>query len=646
MTKRKDVQIYRGVAVLAVVFFHGARSKFPNGYLGVDVFFVISGFLVIPLVLRVFAKQTANNLSGQMQINKDEIKLFFQRRFLRLFPSLNMGLQLSIVLSFFFIPLSLHGDIARQALCSLAASGNFGAEIFSGNYFQPEPNPLIHLWSLGVEEQFYILTPLSIVASILLTKFHKNNKKLTQILSILIFFVLAKLVDQIYLTIVGHEHAKDFAYYSTSSHSWQFLVGGFIAVRGLRSKSQSKLLQILPPLVLVALVSVLFFPLQLQSLYSQTAVSVLTVTVLAFNVSWNALGIFKKLLIWLGDRSYSIYIIHMPVFWIAKYSPVLSTNTMLLSSLKLLSGIVITLALGSWMYSSVEKPYRINRGNKGIYQTLIKRSFLPLAATILMLVALYGNSSLSFWQEKNGIQKSENLVKTNTQCESDAETKPSCRINSDNASNSILLIGDSHAHHLVTGMSIVAKNEGWNLVVWAQSACPFQLKSSIAVSDKCVSNDYAILDWVVRNRPKLIIVSQYVKENSTVDLLVDGLMELKKTKSNIVVIENSPVFPDQGKFQQEQSIFELMLNGKYVAPKTYPIEELVNINEPNNRKFSIAATGVGVRVVSLDSLFCNSTSCTRWSKSGWLYKDSNHFSIEGSRRAADLLQKQLLITNP
>ena len=165
---RQDIQVLRGLAVLAVVVFHANETLFPLGYLGVDIFFVISGFVVTPLILRIFSEYEGG------ESRSSNIRLFYRRRFYRLAPALAVTLIFSVVSIFLFAPISIHERFARQGIATLLLAGNLGAYRYSGNYFSPDPNPLVHTWSLSVEEQIYVFLPLLFL--LLLYK-RKNIKK-------------------------------------------------------------------------------------------------------------------------------------------------------------------------------------------------------------------------------------------------------------------------------------------------------------------------------------------------------------------------------------------------------------------------------------------------------------------------------------
>lgn len=151
---RLDVQILRGISVLAVIFFHAFERKFPNGYLGVDIFFVISGFIVTPLIWNVFARWQESSTREKVQA----LKSFYIRRFTRLAPAFAAALVFAYLMTFAFGPVSGHLRVANQGLASIFLIGNMGAYLYSGgNYFAPNPNPLVHLWSLSYDSEH--LTP-------------------------------------------------------------------------------------------------------------------------------------------------------------------------------------------------------------------------------------------------------------------------------------------------------------------------------------------------------------------------------------------------------------------------------------------------------------------------------------------------------
>ena len=153
MRYRKDIQVLRGLAVISVVLFHINKNFFSLGYLGVDVFFVISGFVVTPLILRIFNEQP--NQKQKIYTLKD----FYVGRFYRLAPALASTIIISGFMIILLNPFNNQQSFARQAISALVLIGNFAAYKYAGDYFSSDPNPLVHTWSLSVEEQIYLILP-------------------------------------------------------------------------------------------------------------------------------------------------------------------------------------------------------------------------------------------------------------------------------------------------------------------------------------------------------------------------------------------------------------------------------------------------------------------------------------------------------
>ncbi len=233
---RKDIQVLRGVAVLSVVLFHARESFFSMGYLGVDVFFVISGFVVIPLIIRIF-----DNTVSLRSILRN-LLAFYRRRFYRLAPALGAVLSISAIAIFLVGDLYDHERFAKQGLATLLLLGNIGAFRYSGNYFSPNPNPLVHTWSLSVEEQIYLILPLIIIlaAGIKKPKVGKIFSAVYIVLIIsLVLFISPQLFNFLY-THVGVHDALAINFYSPFSRIWQFCLGAFIYFFTKKQKGGSR----------------------------------------------------------------------------------------------------------------------------------------------------------------------------------------------------------------------------------------------------------------------------------------------------------------------------------------------------------------------------------------------------------------------
>ena len=216
-----DIQVLRGLAVLAVVLFH-LGTNFQNGYLGVDIFFVISGYLILPRIIEIFPNNTS-----RMTARKG-VENFLRNRFWRLFPAFSVTLTTTSLLFIFFAPINDLRNFAKSVALSYFGLGNLAAFNFTTDYFSPNINPLTHTWSLAVEEQIYIFVPIFLYL-LHLKKF--GRKKFYQVLSLMGAFSLLISMDFTarYFQSLGIASWSKLNYFSTASRFWEFLLGGMTA---------------------------------------------------------------------------------------------------------------------------------------------------------------------------------------------------------------------------------------------------------------------------------------------------------------------------------------------------------------------------------------------------------------------------------
>lgn len=355
---RNDIQSIRGIAVLAVVLFHSSEKFFSNGFLGVDIFFVVSGFVVTPLLARIVMQSENHN----QKIGR--LKHFYKLRFFRLAPALLFTLTFSVFLIFFLGSPDYHSRFANQGIFTLFLLGNLGAYGFSGDYFSPNPNPLVHFWSLSVEEQIYLFFPLILL--ILFAKFKYSIKRFTFIYLIITSismtsFLNPEALEPFYVEI-GIRSPTQFSFYSPIDRLWQFTLGGigyFISQADLLRKKVNIMVinWCLVTLTLLSLLSVIDLDLKIDSIF----ISVFTFLTLIFK-SFDCLPTMLKIVFkWLGDRSYSIYLVHLPILWIAKYSFLIQIDGSNNSFIQIFLAFILVLLLGAISYEKIEKSIESNQ---------------------------------------------------------------------------------------------------------------------------------------------------------------------------------------------------------------------------------------------------------------------------------------------
>ncbi|SNR88656.1 Peptidoglycan/LPS O-acetylase OafA/YrhL, contains acyltransferase and SGNH-hydrolase domains [Methylobacillus rhizosphaerae] len=337
MKYRREVDGLRAIAVLAVVFFHAGFSGFSGGYIGVDVFFVISGYLITSILLNELEQQRFSIIN------------FYERRARRILPALAVVLFTTSIAAFFLMPPSLLQDYARS-LVSVAA---FSSNVFfylSNGYFSTasEEKPLLHTWSLAVEEQYYLLFPLLLAG---LWYMRRIN-----IIWVMLILAATSLALSEYLL---RQNAVDANFYLIFSRAWELLAGSLLAL--LRPEKWHTLDQRtrngLAWLGLILIIGAVFFLDQHTPFPSPYAlIPVLgACLIIAFCDPSGAIGklLCSRGMVGIGLISYSLYLWHQPLFAFMRMKSTFSPNAMMFSV-----AIALAFLLAIFSYHYVEQPFR------------------------------------------------------------------------------------------------------------------------------------------------------------------------------------------------------------------------------------------------------------------------------------------------
>ena len=452
---RRDIQVLRGLAVLAVVLFHANEHYFPLGYLGVDVFFVISGFVVTPLMLRVFVDQT--NLKARLS----SLRFFYKRRFYRLAPALAVTLVISAISIFLLGPIADHPRFARQGIATLLLMGNAGAYKYSGDYFSPNPNPLVHTWSLAVEEQIYLFLPLFLM--IILYKRSSLNKTTGLVLAAITgmsfsSFIFPAILQPLY-SVAEIAIISQFSFYSPIDRIWQFTFGGlvFLFFDQFPGK-RKKITRYIQLVTLIAGVTILFGPFHLELKVSSILATLFAAMVIVFKSLEVIPDFLTKKLSWIGDRSYSIYLLHMPLIYIAKYSPVTQFGGAENRIIQTTIAVAASILLGALSYSRIENKYRnVDRNRFTVSSSTLKvftSVFIAPLVIFLSLFGFFGTSSLSMDKDRldNGKCKfwtpnlDEDFHSRFLKCHSEF-------------GGAIVVLGDSHAMNIYNALFLTTHSD-------------------------------------------------------------------------------------------------------------------------------------------------------------------------------------------
>jgi peptidoglycan/LPS O-acetylase OafA/YrhL len=434
MTIRQDIQILRGVAVLMVVLFHLQVRFFESGYLGVDVFFVISGFLMAKL----YDRGTAAD--------------FYARRIDRLLPAYSLTIACALAVSCFILLPADFSQLYEQAIVSVPFLSNFYFWNQSSYFEQAAFNPLLNLWSLAVEAQFYLIVPL------LYPLLRKSRTAMTAV------FVLTLVACIAVQTI-----SPKTSFFLMPFRIWEFLVGAWVAWWGQdegKTYDRTALFQLAPLVLLLA--AFFFLPLRPDGqsiLFGHPSLIALAVVALTGAIIHFELPKFfvhslaGRALAGIGDYSYSIYLIHFPAIVLWNYQPFDGT-ILTAKDARTLVQIVLTIAVASYVsYNFVERRFARH------FKATIPRILLAL----LIAAAASGFSSLN---ERQFGKEQRNIFAAWT----DRSTyrcgklfrilnpmKEICPLSAKDGNRRLLLVGNSYADSIKTSFAKVAAARGVDL---------------------------------------------------------------------------------------------------------------------------------------------------------------------------------------
>ena len=302
MIYRKDIDCLRGYSVLAVILYHFKIKYFEGGYIGVDIFFVISGFLITSIIIQ------------DIQSNSFNLLKFYERRIRRLLPALFVVLILTTILNYSY----LTGDESINYFKSVLSVILFYSNYWfykSGSYFEPinENHPLFHLWSLSVEEQFYLIFPIFLILF--------YNKKLIKlfILIFLLSFFLANNGGVLKSTYPFYDEFRliktpGFGFYFTPTRIWELLAGSFAAIYLIQNKKKINLDKYYFPSVVgyfLIFFSFIFFDKNSPHPSIITLIPVIgTILIILFKNNFKIFNyiINNRLILFTGLISYSLYL--------------------------------------------------------------------------------------------------------------------------------------------------------------------------------------------------------------------------------------------------------------------------------------------------------------------------------------------------
>jgi peptidoglycan/LPS O-acetylase OafA/YrhL len=450
---RPDIDGLRALAVLMVIGFHAFPGMMHGGFIGVDVFFVISGYLISSILM--------NDLnSGNFSFID-----FYSRRIRRLFPSLIVVLTACLI--FGFIDL-LPDELAQLGKHVAGGAGFIDNLLFwqEIGYFDQsaELKPLLHLWSLGVEEQFYLVFPVLIWLA-----FYKRWGQRLFVSLLLISFILC-----IFLSFT----TPSAAFFFPITRFWEFLLGYFVAK--LSTQNQYRFINLPSPsisflipacgLILLITGFMILRPTDVFPGFWATLPAIGATLLIASNRnSWiNKAILSNSLLVKIGLISYPLYLWHWPLL---SFAHIMQGGTP--SPLTRIIAVGIAFILAWLTYRWIEQPIRHNKNLKlTIGLLVISMAFIGIFGIITLLEKGFPNRIPEKYRQIQELFKRTDNATPECIAKFGGGGNSYCQISDISKEPTAILIGDSHAGHFFQGLSEYYKNKGENLLNMGAGGCP------------------------------------------------------------------------------------------------------------------------------------------------------------------------------
>ncbi|MGH8075615.1 MAG: acyltransferase family protein [Lysobacter sp.] len=567
----------RAIAVLAVVAYHAGAPVYA-GFVGVDIFFVISGYLITRL------------LHNELQVTgRISFLDFYARRARRILPALVAVIVITLAAS---IVLLLRNGVAETGKAA-AAAFVFAANVFFANapagYFDaaPQDNPLLHLWSLGVEEQFYLVWPVVLVLA----------RK--QPVPILAAIAASSFLTCEWMLWTGHEQA---AFYQAPPRAWELAVGGLIALGRIQLPRWAA-----PAGLALVLASCMATSRHFPGAGALPAVLGASLLVAAIHGGHRCAPLESRPIVWIGLISYSLYLWHWPIIVLGQALPAAAQ-------------IAMAFALAALSYYFVERPFRKR------WVVSPRRS----VATAALVVAAGAASAITLQPLNLGIQpipaaNVPDIYKMG--CDdyfTSAELKP-CKFGRDDAPNKAVVVGDSVSLQWFPALYRMFDRPGWQLIAITKSACPMM---DISFYDKRLHRVYTECE----------------------EWRADALSMIDGLHPNVVIVGNANHY-DFGREQWTSGAHAIFsrLSGSADAVRVIRSTPLL-IPGGQNDFTSVAtweleaAAGLpNVGVVDMNNDVCPSVECERSTTAGPIFRDNRHIDWNYAATLAKPLQAKLAI---
>ena len=609
MRYRPDIDGLRALAVLPVLFYHAGIPGFPGGFVGVDIFFVISGYLICGMI-------DADIRGGSFSLGN-----FYKRRILRILPALFvMFLATSILAYLYCLPVELV-DYSKSLASAVGSVSNVYFAGTAGYFDAPaESKPLLHTWSLGVEEQFYLITPL-----IMLLAYRVLPKRARML------FAAVALVSFVAALAVSMRNAT-FAFYLTPFRAWELALGALLAIGFIPAPGSEFGKNACGVIGILLLFAVICFGSSAAPLLLMTSLAGVGAT-LVIASSESGVSTVGRLLSWrpivfVGLISYSLYLWHWPLIVFQRTEALLVPASSPIVGRLVLVAVSIGIAFLSWKF--VEMPFRSKAKETPKATVFGVASTATASALALCGLALFVSGapfrfpervvSIGAWlayDPSSAFRTGQCYLATSRQS-FDVAT---C-MKVDAQRPNYLLVGDSHAAHLWYGFSSVMPEA--NILQATASLCrPAVLPGSRYDTPTCRNLMQSVFnDFLVNNKVDKVLLAASWKDED-LPILSATLEILKSRRLDVVVL---------GPIVEYDSALPRLLADEILHddPSIAGAMRKAGVRE-RDRAMRRLVTERGATYVSVYDSVCRNDSCDEFAEGDIpLQFDAGHLTAKGS----------------
>jgi peptidoglycan/LPS O-acetylase OafA/YrhL len=641
---RPDIEGLRAIAILLVVFFHAGIPWLRGGFVGVDVFFVLSGYLITELLADEVER------TGSIDFPR-----FYARRIRRLLPASLLMILCILLASFTFLSSIETVRISKSAIATAAYVSNMWFVRQSTDYFSAnvETNPLLHTWSLAVEEQFYLVWPLLVLLCT------KRNRPRKIIIGAFIGVGLLSLAASVWLT----RTFQPLAFFSTPTRAWEFAAGGLATL--LQKNASFRIFRHAATAwvgaAMIVGAGIWLSPKNgFPGAIALIPVVGTTMVLIAGKLAPSQTGLFallgSRVFQTLGGLSYSWYLWHWPVLVFGYillpgiHGPLIAVFLLLLS-----------LAIAWSTHSLIENPIRFNRK-----LSATAKYSLALGAAMTIGGILSGSLALSLSRQSARSPSEIMFLNAATQNDGDKhecltgfrKDQPKICSFGPSDAKTVVLFGDSHAEQWLPALEQAANTEPWHVITLLKASCP---TTTVPIYNprlereeyECARWRTKALDYIKSLKPSVVLISNssgYVQRPSFQDPYArlsirewqDGtaatLQSLSDSGVSVALLRDTP---------RPEIDIPICLARTSAHPRLFPAatcdvsEKQALVQSVWQAETSAAQRFKYVSALDLTSSFCRDGQCPPMLNDLVVYRDGNHITSTFASSLAPILAGEI-----